>query len=172
MPSLPELALWTLLLSFPAALIAAAASDIARYVIPNTLPVVLLAAFPLAGIAEGVPAATLGWHGLAGLVMLVIGFVLFARNMMGGGDVKLLAACAVWTGFAQLPAFVLAVALAGGLLALAALSVRAMVPKERRRNWRLLRGDLPYGTAIALGGLAVFHRLPLVAPMIAAGGSG
>jgi prepilin peptidase CpaA len=172
MPDLTDLALWTLLLSFPATLIAAAASDIARYVIPNALPVVLLAAFPLAGFFVGAPAATLGWHAIAGLVMLVIGFVLFIRNMMGGGDVKLLAACAVWTGFPQLPAFVLAVALAGGVLALAALAARVVLPESRRPTWRLLRGDLPYGTAIALGGLAVFHRLPFVAPLIVPGGNG
>ena len=166
MPDLAEVILWSLLLVFPTTLMAAAASDFARYIIPNSLPVLLLVAFPLAAAAEGMPIASMAHQGLAALLMLAIGFVLFTRNLMGGGDVKLLTACAVWTGFAQLPAFVLAVALAGGLLALIALSARWVLPKDRRPDWRLLRGDLPYGAAIALGGLAIFPRLSLVAPLI------
>ncbi|MSP81449.1 MAG: hypothetical protein EXQ94_00575 [Alphaproteobacteria bacterium] len=164
MPSLSEAILWSLLLVVPAALMAAAASDLVRYIIPNTVSILLLAVFPLAALAEGMPLETMAYHGLAGLFMLVIGFVLFVRNFMGGGDVKLLTACAVWTGFPQMPAFVLATAIAGGLVALVMLVVR--LARRGRAEGSLRQAHVPYGAAIALGGLAVFPRLSLVAPLI------
>ena len=161
MPGADEAILWALLLIYPAILIAAAAGDIARYEIPNSLSIVLLAAFPVAALVTGWPAATLAWHGLGGLLMLAIGFVLFVRNLLGGGDVKLMAAAAVWTGFGQLPAFIVASALAGGLVAI--IFVVARLVRHRRID---TGAGIPYGTAIALGGLMVFPRLPLVAPLI------
>jgi prepilin peptidase CpaA len=66
--------------------------------------------------------------------------------MLGGGDVKLLAASALWTGSAALLPFLTATALAGGLLA-------AVFLVFARRGGR--RVALPYGVAIAAGGLLV-----------------
>jgi Flp pilus assembly protein protease CpaA len=71
-----------------------------------------------------------------------------------------------------LPAFILAVALAGGGIALVSLVARAAFRGRPKPDWRIFKGDLPYGTAIALGGVAIFHRLPLVAPLIASVGNG
>lgn len=156
-----ESALWVLVLIYPAVLIAAASSDIARYLIPNSLSIILLAAFPIAALVAGQPWTTIGLHALAGAAMLALGFVLFVRNLLGGGDVKLMAAAAVWTGFGLLPAFILAVALAGGVVALVFL-----IASRARRSGSGGRSQIPYGTAIALGGLILFPRLPLVAPLI------
>lgn len=161
MPSAHEVVLWTLLLIYPTVLVAAAASDIASYLIPNSLSIVLLLAFPAAALLSGMPLATIGLHALAGLVMLGVGFVLFVRNLLGGGDVKLMAAAAVWTGLGQLPAFVVAAALAGGLVALICIAIR--FARHRRID---PKAHIPYGTAIALGGILVFPRLPLVMPLI------
>ena len=83
-------------------------------------------------------------------LVFAAGLVLFARGWMGGGDVKLLTAASVWTGVGGLPALLLATALAGGGLALAAIAVRALPLADGPRV--LERGaPLPYGVAIAIG---------------------
>jgi prepilin peptidase CpaA len=54
-----------------------------------------------------------------------VGFVLFAIGMkFGGGDAKLLAALTLWLGFADLPVFLVIMALTGGVVALAVLTLR------------------------------------------------
>jgi prepilin peptidase CpaA len=88
-------------------------------------------------------------HIAAALLVLLVGFILFARSLFGGGDVKLMAAMALWTGFVALPRFVLITTLAGGILALAFLILRY----ARRSTGEGLDRRLPYGIAIAAGGL-------------------
>jgi prepilin peptidase CpaA len=66
---------------------------------------------------------------------------------MGGGDVKLLASTSVWAGPALVFPLLMVTALAGGLVAVGVLAAR------RRRS------PLPYGVAIAAGGLVVAQRL-------------
>ena len=63
----------------------------------------------------------------AGLVFL-LGWAAWRCRVMGGGDVKLLAACALLAPPAAVPGLVLAVALAGGVLALAYLALQPLVP--------------------------------------------
>ena len=87
---------------------------------------------------------------------------------MGGGDVKLLGAVALVVPAAAIPSFILTVAIAGGLLALAYLLARALLPASgtpavaaslaarvwRAERWRIRRGGpLPYAVAIAAGGV-------------------
>ena len=87
--------------------------------------------------------------------------------MLGGGDVKLMVAMALGLSFAGNVRFFAATALAGGVLALMHLALRylprpALVPTGsvaiRRvyaaERWRILRrAPLPYGIAIACGGI-------------------
>jgi prepilin peptidase CpaA len=96
-------------------LIAAAVSDIARYRIPNAIVYAIVAAFALGAIANFAWPA-IAWPVLAGVAMFLLGAVLFAFGLFGGGDVKLVAAMALWTGFADLPRFLLIMGAAGGLL--------------------------------------------------------
>ena len=90
--------------------------------------------------------------------LLLIGFGLFAFGHIGGGDVKLLAASALWAGPELILAFLLLTAMAGGLLS-AALLV------QNRYGWVLgfASGDegavVPYGVALAAGGLFVSFTL-------------
>ena len=75
---------------------------------------------------------------------------------LGGGDVKLLAAVGLWFDFSGALGMLIAVALAGGLLALLVLVVRSIGwSEEMRRRVVLLRpgGGIPYGVAIAAGAL-------------------
>ena len=135
-------------LAFPCLLAAAAIADIRRARIPNALNLALAAAFPAAAVLGGQPWADVAWHLACGGAVLAIGLVIAWKGWLGGGDAKMLAAAACWTGFGHLAPFLAVTALAGGLLALPA------------RH----RGSLPFGPAIAIGGLAVFPFLEVARP--------
>jgi prepilin peptidase CpaA len=102
---------------------------------------------------------------LLGGVTFLAGIGLFAARALGGGDVKLLAAAALWAGPDHFTLFLLTTALAGGVLAMAALLWRRFAPLLAL--WRQIAGldvlaarpVLPYGVAIAAGGVAVALRL-------------
>ena len=119
-------------------------------------------------------------HGLttwrAGLADARMGVLLFMPGWFGGGDAKLMAAIGLWIGVDNLLAYMLYVALAGGVIAAAFFSARS-VPLPRMllgEAWalRLHRHDtgIPYGLALAAGALAglsadslVLHPRPLSA---------
>jgi len=161
-----------LALAFPGILIAAAACDLARYLIPNTLSIALVGVFLPAALVAGLSPESMLFHVLAGTAVFAAGFVLFACNAIGGGDVKLLAAAATWTGWSTLAPFLLAVALAGGLVALVLISARLIWsgdgPGRTGPLGRLLSPGqgVPYATAIALAGLVVMPRMALMDPLL------
>lgn len=153
------------LLAFALLLIAAAGSDLATMKIPNWVSLALAGSFPVAALLAGLPLVTIGWHLLFGLGILALTFLLFQLNVFGGGDAKLIAAAAVWTGFAAFGQFAFWTALAGGALALALLAARwRFKPSDARPAYvnRLLkvRGGAPYGVAIMTGGLMALDALP------------
>lgn len=132
---------------------AAAASDLARRRIPNPL-VMALAALGLArlglAVAAGAGPGVLGADLGVGLLVLALGAVFFRFGLLGGGDVKLLAAGALWIGTAQVAPFLMTTVLAGGLLALIFL---AWATLARASTGRKSGPSLPYGVAIAAGGI-------------------
>lgn len=141
-------------LALPIAAIAlflwAGATDIAARRIPNRV-VGLLAA--LAILRLGIELA----HGLApmraladvalGLAVLAVGAAMFRAGVFGGGDAKLLAAGALWLGAGSAGAFLAATALSGGVLAL------GFVLWLMAAGRGAARPSLPYGVAIAFGGV-------------------
>jgi prepilin peptidase CpaA len=145
-----------LLLAALAVLVAAALFDLGRLEIPDSLSILVLL---LAAVRWLVAPERDFWWGLAAVgFMLAIGLLLFSRGWMGGGDVKLLVATAGLVGLKQLPALLLGVALAGGLLALLLLALRAGLAATGFRHDtmpRILRpaAPLPYAVAIAGGSL-------------------
>lgn len=149
-------------ITFPMLLIAAAFKDATTMTIPNPISLALAAAFVVAAPFCLAPAA-IGVHLGVAFGVLVIGFVMFALNWVGGGDAKLLAAAALWMGWSALPEFLMWTALAGGGLSLTLLLARkaalyAPFATGEGALARLLepKGDIPYGLAIAAGGLAAF----------------
>jgi prepilin peptidase CpaA len=143
-----------------AALIAGAAYDVATLTIPNWISLALLALFPLVALNAGFGWSETGVHLAVGFAALVAGAALFATGGIGGGDAKLFAAVSLYVGAGWFPAFVVYVALAGGAVAVAVLAVRwsAAFGIGARLGWlqHLLTGKgIPYGVAIAAGGLAV-----------------
>lgn len=95
--------------------------------------------------------------------VLGLGTLLFVRGWMGGGDVKLLAASALWFDLGQGWKMLVAVAIAGGLEALAVMLLRLLPwPESIRAKLAVLRRgeELPYGVAIAAG--VTFIALTLI----------
>lgn len=89
--------------------------------------------------------------------------LLFAARAMGGGDVKLGTAVLAWAGTGDLMTLLLVISVTGLVLALAGLLFNARCLRTvfargwRRRIRRALRVQrgVPYGVALAVGGLFV-----------------
>src|SRR5690348_15345530 len=123
--------------------------DVSRYLIPNWLTGSLLLVYPVAvwmahGAVEWKPAL------LAMAIVLAAGYAVFALKWMGGGDIKLLAVCALWVGLKSLIDFLFLVAVIGGVFAIVLWSARKVIPHIPRQGMalpRLLReGEpVPYG---------------------------
>jgi prepilin peptidase CpaA len=111
------------LTGFAGLMIAAAIIDFRRLIIPNPLigGLCILWVLELETTSRATPAATLAAIGCAVAVFLV-GAVPFSRGLIGGGDVKLLAAATLWAGADALPPLLLLTALIGGVLALVLLT--------------------------------------------------
>jgi prepilin peptidase CpaA len=139
-----------LLFSF---LILAALEDVWRLEINDWVCAAVAAAAFLALAMNG-PAVHLWQNLLLFAAVLGLGTLLFVRGWMGGGDVKLLAACSLWFDLDQGWKMLVAVAIAGGLETLIVMLLRALPwsPSLRNRLAVLRRNDgIPYGVAIGLG---------------------
>ncbi|HZP99675.1 MAG TPA: prepilin peptidase [Reyranella sp.] len=136
--------------------------DLRSMRIANRLSLAVVATFVVWAIA-GFGSGRMTLEGLAATMLCAIalfgvGALAFAAGVLGGGDVKLLAAATLFAGPAQLLDFLTVTALAGGVLALAILAGAPIGPALPDRDGTLrarLRSGLPYGPAIAIGGLWV-----------------
>jgi len=152
-----------------AAMITAAVYDAATLTIPNWISLLLIALFPFVALAAGLSWAAVGMHVAIGVGALVVGILLFAWRLIGGGDAKLFAAIALYMGGAWIGPYVFAVALAGGALAGVVLALRWINASgvSARLPWLayLTKAGtgIPYGIAIAAGGLFVFPATRLFA---------
>ncbi len=161
-----------LLIIIPALFILAAVWDLMSFTIPNFLILALLSLFILFIGGAVIGGAGISWsdaglHLLAGLIGLVVGMVLFATGVIGGGDAKLFAVAALWLGLNSLFEYALLVTVFGGVLTLALLSLRRVpVPISLiKYEWvtRLLdrKAGIPYGVALSLGALFMLPRADL-----------
>jgi len=155
MLTLGQMALGLALAITAAALAWAAVSDFRRFLIPNRVCALVAGGYlvALAGMPAHVWLAGLG----AGAAVLAVGALLFARGLVGGGDVKLAAVVALWAGPALFSDFVLATGLTGLVLALAMLTpLRRRMPAAPQGDpSEGLRQPMPFGVALAAGGLWV-----------------
>jgi len=141
-----------LLLSLAAILVVAAVIDVRTFTISNRLNLTVALGAPLYWLS----VALAPWPGMA--VQLAAGgivFLLFAgafyAGMMGGGDVKLAGAVTLWfSPFATIK-FLVLTSIAGGVLTLAVLAWHHARKREGRP-------EVPYGVAIAFGGLAILTQ--------------
>jgi prepilin peptidase CpaA len=149
-------------------LLAAAWQDLRTLHIANGLSIAIAALFgiwALVGLSEGVySATTLGMAIGCAAVLFGLGVAAFAGGMLGGGDVKLLAGMGLFAGPALVVDLLLVTAVAGGVLGLAVLAGVPLGSVSGQGEATLrgrLRGRIPYGPAIAAGGLWVATRLAI-----------
>lgn len=143
-------------------LLIAALQDIWRLEISNWICAAVAVCAFLA-VAIGGPIIGLWENLLLFAAVLGIGTLLFARGWMGGGDVKLLAATALWFDLDQGWKMLVAVAILGGLETLIVMLLRLLPwPSRIRQGVESLRRDegIPYGVAIAAGVMLVTLRNP------------
>jgi prepilin peptidase CpaA len=133
----------------------AAAVDIWKLRIPNLFPVAIILLLPLWIYHTGW-SGTLWQNGVVFLVAFFGGALLFSRGWLGGGDVKLLAAAALWFDFKGAAALFLYVAIGGVLLSIVFILLRRLLP-ERLTGGNIpslkARGPIPYGVAISGGAM-------------------
>jgi prepilin peptidase CpaA len=156
--------------AFLGLLLAAAMSDFRTFLIPNRYVVALLLLYPAHVLASPVPVE---WQValIIGGVTFVAGFVLFLFKGMGGGDVKLLTAVAVWAGAPSFMEFTLITLIAALVLA-TTMAARIAADGARTadgfslgmffgamRFSPILNMTVPYGVAIATGGMYAGARL-------------
>lgn len=149
-------ALW----AFVPLMLWAAISDVLRFEIPNRISALLCAVFFIAVVTADTGPIPVLWHVAAAAAVFLVGFGLFAIRIFGGGDVKLLAASALWCGWGLLPMLLVIIALSGGVLALILVVGRRLYPKGWGPEWLAhlfsREAPVPYGVAIAAGNILLF----------------
>lgn len=134
------------------ALLIAAWTDIRRREIDNWLTSGIALVAPAYWFALGLePWPDMALQAAIGLGVFVVFAFLFAIGAMGGGDVKLLGALALWFPWQALLVLLVLMSLLGGALTL----VMAIAHRMRRSEARL---EVPYGVAIAAAGLWVLGQ--------------
>ncbi|MES2119100.1 MAG: prepilin peptidase [Pseudomonadota bacterium] len=141
-----------LLVGLAATLVFAAIVDVRTFTISNRLNAAVALCAPLYWMS----VALSPWPGMAVQIAAATAvFILFAgafyAGMMGGGDVKLAAALALWFPPVGILKFLVLMSLAGGVLTLLVLALHRVRKREGRP-------EIPYGVAIAFGGLAILAQ--------------
>lgn len=135
--------------------------DVTSLRIPNAIPLSLAGLYPayvgIVGVAfhDAISAVA------ATAAVFVVGTVLFGFRLIGGGDVKLMAAISLWAGAGGVLGFLVTTTLAGGVIAVlmmgqrrfpfadAFVLIRGEVPRPRIQGARI-----PYALAIGWGAYA------------------
>ena len=130
-------------------LVYAAVVDVRTFTISNRLNLGIALMAPLFWLSVGLPL----WPDAAIQVAVAAGVfallaVAFYTGMMGGGDVKLAAALALWFAPATTVLFLVYMSIGGGVLTLVVLILHRMKKKAGKP-------EVPYGVAIAFGALAI-----------------
>lgn len=133
-------------------LVVAAVIDVRSFTISNRLNLAVAGLAPLYWLASGLPL----WPAIALQLAIAAGVftllaALFYTGMMGGGDVKLAAALALWFSPVSTLKFLVFMSLAGGALTLAVIALHRVRGKPGKP-------EIPYGVAIAAGGLAILAQ--------------
>lgn len=155
-------------LILPMLLTIAAVSDMTTMTIPNWISGLLILAFLTLSITFGMSPGQIGLSFGVGFAVLILGMILFALGWLGGGDAKLLAATSLWFGWSAVFPFLVYTMLVGGVLSLVMINFRrlSLPPRALAVPWvvRMHKIDegLPYGIAIAIGGLAALSQVPLL----------
>ncbi len=133
-------------------LLVAAIIDMRTFTISNRLNLAVALLAPLYWWSIGLPL----WPdaaiqlGVAAAVFALLAGAFYA-GMMGGGDVKLAAALALWFSPGSTLKFLVLMSIAGGVLTLMLIVLHRLAKKPGRP-------EIPYGVAIAFGGLWILAQ--------------
>jgi len=132
-------------------LIVAAAIDVRTFTISNRLNLAVALMAPFYWLSVPLQTGDIVLQVAAALVVFCLFAAAFYAGFMGGGDVKLAAALALWfPPYATIKLLVI-MSFVGGLLTLGVIGWH----RWRRREGR---PEIPYGVAIAAGGLAILTQ--------------
>lgn len=145
----------------------AALSDLRTFRIPNMCTVLLLGLYPIHVWMSPSSVDVTGALVVAA-ISFVVCFAIYATGRLGGGDVKLISALALWAGPTLIAELLVITTFAGGALSLIYLSrFRDVIALSFERvgeasaRDHVLSEKLPYGMAIACGGCIVFFKLAM-----------
>ena len=152
-------------------------SDIRFYILSNKLCLSVIALYPIFLISLYIDGSLPNWEYIGysiaiSLTALFLLILLFARGLIGGGDVKLIPAVLLWAGPAYFLKFLLITTISGGLLSLAFMVIffikkRNCPQSSENINLSMSKSEeldrqerkIPYGVAISAGGLYVAYQL-------------
>ena len=141
-------------------LVVAAVIDVRTYTISNGLNAAVALLAPLYWWSIGLPLwPDAGIQVAVAAGVFVVLAMTFYMGMMGGGDVKLAAAIALWFQPITTLKFLVIMSLAGGILTLLVLAIHKKRGKPRLdEDGNPLRPEVPYGVAIAVGALWILAQ--------------
>jgi prepilin peptidase CpaA len=133
-------------------LVIAAVVDVRTFTIPNRLNLAVALLAPLYWLSIGMPFwPNVGVQIASAVIVFLLLAIAFFFKMMGGGDVKLAAALALWFAPAGTLRFLILMSLFGGALTLIIVAIHKYRKKEGRP-------EIPYGVAISLGALTILTQ--------------
>ncbi len=156
---------------FPAAMALAAATDLFSMTVPNWILLLLIVGFAVLAPVVGLGWTDVGLHVAFAAAALVVTFVMFSFDWIGGGDAKLFAATSLWLGPEQMLIYAVYAALIGGALILLILGLRSVpLPAVLSSQGWLARlhspkEGVPYGIALAAAGLLVYPDTAFMAAL-------
>jgi len=160
------------LIIFSILMLRAAYSDLSSYTLSNRLCLAVGLLYPvylltLSMQGRGLPLEEILISLALAIVIFIICAGFFALNLMGGGDVKLMPAVALWAGTGHILYYLFITSVTGGLFAI------ALIIRNRRNQSKYYKSSgninlsmanieqsaVPYGVGIAIGGLYVAFQL-------------
>lgn len=150
----------------------AAYADLTSYTLSNRLCLTVALLFPLYILATWFEGHMLPLPdimvslGLASLLFIICA-VFFALGVMGGGDVKLIPAVALWAGTAHIIPYLFITTVIGGIIAgIIIIRYRIIASKYYKSSGNInlsvakkTVSAVPYGVGIAVGGLYIAYQL-------------
>lgn len=130
----------------------AAFGDVRTRTIPNWLVITIAACAPLMWATTGMSL----WPDIAIQIGVAIGFlalfsIFFALNAMGGGDVKLIAALALWFPAIAFLQLLMVMSIIGGII-----TIGMWAREKARKSGKNI--EVPYGVAISVAGIWAIHE--------------
>jgi prepilin peptidase CpaA len=139
--------------------VVAAYGDVKTLRIPNKLVIAVAALGVIRLFVMGDLSVALYTVG-ASVLVFIVAFLLFWRGLVGGGDAKLMTAAALLVGYHDLFSFLMLMSLCGVPVTFAVLFTHRSSSESQPASLPKARLAVPYGVAIAGGGIVTLLFQP------------